>query len=82
VDLVTRSDLDLLAQRAQPETHVSLFIPTHAFGAGVQTDPIRWKNLVTKVESVLTGRGLRAPDSLTCSAPRGLSTRTTAPGST
>lgn len=62
MDLVTRSDLDLLAQRAQPETHVSLFIPTHAFGAGVRTDPIRWKNLVTKTESVLTGRGLRAPD--------------------
>ena len=62
MDLVTSSDLDLLAQRAQPQTHVSLFIPTHAFGAGVQTDPIRWKNLVTKTESVLTGRGLRAPD--------------------
>jgi Bacterial archaeo-eukaryotic release factor family 3 len=62
VDLVTRSDLELLAERAQSEPHVSLFTPTNAFGDGVRTDPIRWKNLVTRTESVLTEGGMRAPD--------------------
>ena len=41
---------------------MSLFTPTNAFGDGVRTDPLRWKNLVTRTESVLTERGVRGPD--------------------
>lgn len=62
MDLVTTSDLQVLAEREPSQPHVSLFVPTHAFGAGVQTDPIRWKNLVTRTESLLVERGMRAPD--------------------
>lgn len=62
MDLVTKTDLELLGRRGQPGTHVSLFIPTHRFGSGIQADRLRWKNLLAEVESVLSGRGLRAPD--------------------
>lgn len=62
MDLVTRTDLEQLGQRGQPGTHVSLFIPTHRFGSGIQADRIRWKNLLSETESVLAGQGLRAAD--------------------
>jgi hypothetical protein len=62
MDLLTKADLELLGQRGQPGTHVSLFIPTHRFGSGIQADRIRWRNLLDEVESVLGDRGLRPPD--------------------
>jgi hypothetical protein len=62
MDLLTKADLEQLAERGREEPHLSLFIPTHAFGVGTQTDPIRWKNLVTRVERVLGKRGMRAPE--------------------
>jgi hypothetical protein len=62
MDLLTKADLEQLAERDGTEPHLSLFIPTHAFGAGTQTDPIRWKNLVSRVEQVLGEHGMRAPD--------------------
>lgn len=62
MDLVTRTDLEQLGRRGQPGTHVSLFIPTHRFGDGIQADRIRWKNLVSQTESVLAEQGLRQAD--------------------
>lgn len=62
MDLLTRADLEQLAQRGGREPHLSLFIPTHAFGAGTRTDPIRWKNLVARVEGALAEDGMRAPE--------------------
>ncbi len=62
MDLLTKADLEQLAERDESEPRVSLFVPTHAFGSATQTDPIRWKNLVNRVEQVLRGRGMRAPD--------------------
>ncbi|MCL2586326.1 MAG: hypothetical protein FWE35_28165 [Streptosporangiales bacterium] len=62
MDLVTRNDLELLGRRGQPGTHVSLFIPTHRFGSGMQADRIRWKNMLSETESVLADQGLRAAD--------------------
>ncbi len=62
MELLTKADLELLAEPEQAEPQVSLFIPTHEFGAGTQTDPIRWKNLITRVERVLAERGTRAPE--------------------
>ena len=69
MDLLTKADLELLDQRGQPGTHVSLFIPTHRFGSGIQADRIRWRNLLADVESVLSNRGLRAPDITELVAP-------------
>lgn len=69
MDLLTRADLELLGERGQPGIHVSLFIPTHRFGSGIQADRIRWKNLLTQVESVLSDRGLRPPDITQVLAP-------------
>jgi hypothetical protein len=62
MDLLTKSDLERLSGRDDDGEHVSLFIPTHRFGSGVEADRIRWKNLVSGVESVLAERGMRRPD--------------------
>ena len=62
MDLLTKADLEQLAERDRPEPHLSLFIPTHAFGAGTQTDPIRWKNLVSRVEQMLGEHGMPAAE--------------------
>lgn len=69
MDLLTRADLELLAERNRPEPHLSLFIPTHPFGAGTQADPIRWKNLVTRVQDALAEGGMRAPEIANLLAP-------------
>lgn len=69
MDLLTKADLDQLAERGRPELHVSMFIPTHASGAGTQTDPIRWKNLVARVEQLLVDRGWREPEIADLLAP-------------
>jgi hypothetical protein len=62
MDLLTKADLEQLAERGGPELHLSLFISTHPFGTDVQTDPIRWKNLVNRVERTLAERGLAASE--------------------
>ncbi|MGB8385004.1 MAG: hypothetical protein WCG47_27830 [Dermatophilaceae bacterium] len=69
MDLLTKADVEQLAERGRPGTHVSLFIPTHAFGAGTRTDPIRWKNLLAQVEAVLGEQGMRAPEIADLLAP-------------
>lgn len=53
MDLLTRAELDSLAQPGPDGPHVSLFMPTHRFGSGIETDKLRWKNLVTGVEDLL-----------------------------
>lgn len=60
MDVVSKSDLKLLAGPNQSGTCVSLFIPTHRFGDDVRADPIKWKNLLVQAESVLAERGLGA----------------------
>ena len=69
MDLLTKSDVEQLAERGRAGLHVSLFIPTHAVGEGTRTDPIRWKNLLSKVEAVLGERGMRPPEIAELLAP-------------
>ena len=62
MDLLTRADLDRLSSRDEGGEHVSLFMPTHRFGEGVQADQLQWKNMLTGVQSALEERGRRRPD--------------------
>jgi len=41
---------------------VSIYMPTHRVGAGIQQDPIRLKNLLGEAEEALTLSGLRTPE--------------------
>ncbi len=61
MDLFTRTEIEMIADPAIRDTQVSLFMPTHRFGAGIEADKLRWKNLLTGVERVLTER-LRRPE--------------------
>jgi len=62
MDLLTGTDLEALAVPDEQGTHVSLFMPTHRSGSELEADPLRWKNLVRGVASVLAARGERKPD--------------------
>ncbi len=53
MDLITDKDIQDLAQRGGDTVHVSLFMPTHRYGSEVQGDQLRWKNLVSGVETIL-----------------------------
>lgn len=61
MDLLTVKDIQALAQSEADATHVSLFMPTHRVGSGVQADPLQWKNLINGVEAVLL-ETMRRPD--------------------
>ncbi len=61
MDLFTRADVMSLAEPGHGDTQISLFMPTHRFGAGIEADKLRWKNLVTGVERVLAEK-LRRPE--------------------
>lgn len=61
MDLVTRADVESLAAPGLGDAQVSLFMPTHRFGAGIEADKLTWKNLVNGVEQVL-GEKLRRPE--------------------
>lgn len=61
MDLVTRADIDVLAEPGGGDTQISLFMPTHRFGRGIEADRLGWKNLVDGVEAALVER-LRRPD--------------------
>ena len=61
MDLLNRTELELLAKPGPDGPHVSLFMPTHRFGGGIETDKLKWKNLVTGVEDLLT-QSMRRPD--------------------
>jgi hypothetical protein len=69
MDILTKADLNLLARREQPGAHVSLFLPTHRLGSEDRTDPLRWKNLMTSVESALADHGLRRTEITELLAP-------------
>lgn len=56
MDLLTRTELEALSGPGGGDTQVSLFMPTHRFGGGVEADKLRWKNLVAEVEAVLADR--------------------------
>lgn len=61
MDLLSRADLESLTESHSAEHQLSLFMPTHRFGSGVEADQITWKNLVNAVEVVLAEQ-LRRPD--------------------
>jgi hypothetical protein len=69
MDLLQRTDLTELAAERPGTPCVSLFMPTHRFGSGVQADRIRWKNLVDRVESELLASQIRRPDVESLLAP-------------
>jgi hypothetical protein len=69
MDILTKADLNLLARRGQPGAHVSLFLPTHRLGSEDRTDPLRWKNLLTSVETALADRGMRRAEITELLAP-------------
>lgn len=70
MDLVTIADLERLAADAAGDgPHVSLFLRTHRSGSEARTDPLRWKNLLTEVESTLAERGTSNVDIRTLLAP-------------
>lgn len=62
MDLLNQADLLQLSLADNPGSHVSMFMPTHRFGSGVEADQIRWKNALTALESMLAARGMRKPD--------------------
>ncbi len=53
MDLLNRSDIQALAASEAEGPHVSLMLPTHRFGAGIQADQVVWKNLVNGAEALL-----------------------------
>jgi hypothetical protein len=61
MDLVTVDDIAALTEPGGSGTQVSMFMPTHRSGTGVETDRLRWKNLVSDVQSLLAQR-LRRPE--------------------
>jgi hypothetical protein len=61
MDLLSRHDVESLIQRDHPGTLVSLFMPTDRSGNDAPAERIRWRNLLTEVESVLSRQGVRTP---------------------
>lgn len=59
MDLLTSADLEMLMLPGDAGERVSVFLPTHRYGDDVQTDPLRFKNLLTSMASVLAARGVR-----------------------
>lgn len=53
MELLTSNDIAALAEPGQGQMYVSLFMPTHRFGRGVEVDQVRFKNLVAGVEATL-----------------------------
>ncbi len=61
MDLLTHSQIESLAEIGHGDVQISLFMPTHRFGGGVEVDRLRWKNLVAGVETRLLEQ-MRRPD--------------------
>ncbi len=68
MDLLTRTDIQTLAASDAEGPHVSLFIPTERFGTGIQADQLRWKNLISQVETRLLEM-MRRPEAEALLAP-------------
>lgn len=58
MDLVTTADLKLLAEPVEHGPAVSLMMPTERAVTDVVADPLRWKNHLTGVDSVLRDEGV------------------------
>ena len=61
MEIFTREMLNELS-RAEGQTLISLYMPTHRVGREIQQDPIRLKNLLSQAEQRLADRGLRIPE--------------------
>lgn len=61
MDLLTRDDLVEIANPETGGTYVSLFLPTSRSGREIEADRLRWKNMLSDVESALLDE-LRRPD--------------------
>lgn len=62
MDLPTQADIDTITSLNQAGPAVSLYMPTHRSGPGVDGDAKRWKNLVNAADAGLAQTGLRRPD--------------------
>ena len=63
MDILNRTDLQELIEATGTEKwYVSLYMPTHPIGSEQQQNPIRLKNLLTRVKKDLLEYGLRRPD--------------------
>lgn len=61
MEIISREILNDLSQ-ARGVAFVSIYMPTHRFGQGIQQDPIRLKNLLTKAEGRLQEFGLQGSE--------------------
>ncbi|MGH2397388.1 MAG: hypothetical protein ACRDFW_10450 [bacterium] len=60
--VISNDELRALAGHREEGPHVSLFMPTARAGAAVEQRPIRFKNLISEVESQLKGQEMRKPE--------------------
>lgn len=60
--MLSNDELRALAGHREEGPHVSLFMPTARAGAEIQQGPIRFKNLISKVESQLKEQEMRKPE--------------------
>jgi len=58
MDLIKIEDLKMLTARHQ-EPSISIYIPTHRRGSETEQDPIRFKNMLARVEKSLEEKGYR-----------------------
>ena len=56
MDLLTSADIAALADPGQGGINISLFMPTHRYGKGVEADRLRFKTLLSGVEVALAKR--------------------------
>ena len=61
MSLLSKSELEKLTEKRE-EWCVSIFMPTHRVGPGIQQDPIRFKNLLVEAEERLLTSGFRTPE--------------------
>lgn len=59
--MISRKQLDALVSHSAASS-VSIWMPVHRAGPDIRQDPIRLRNLVTRVQEQLTSLGMRAPD--------------------
>ena len=59
--MISNDELRALAGHREEGPHVSLFMPTARVGAEIQQGPIRFKNLISEVESQLKQQAIRKP---------------------
>jgi hypothetical protein len=61
MDIITKGKLKTLAE-ATSDYCISMFMPTHRTGKETEQDPIRFRNLLRKIENSLLDKGIRRPD--------------------